>query len=1009
MSWGVKSAVAGVALAVALVLFVTIRGARVDRARPLDAGAADRGTTHSAAVEVAADGAAADREAQVGVVALRAGAADASGASARDLEPRVSVRGRVVDAARRPVKGATVVLSMTDRAIESSSTDEEGRYEFEVTSPDAADRGARASLFASATVEGIACCGVQPLFHYRLRVELELQPACLRADPLVLRPGGALAVRVVDGSGPVAGARVRFELGESRERGPDLTADETGMLVIAALPPGSVIVRGRSGSGARGHADAEVVAGTARDVDLRLEPPRALVIEVLHAEDRVPIEGARVELFELVKWRRPGSRYAESEDFGVVLDGGTGTSDARGEVRFDGLEGGSACFAQVTKPGLEWRDGRGPDEPGSFATIAPDAARVRLALGSPRIMRMRWPIAPGRYAPREGDELRLAHGFVEGHAAPETARVEGGFAIVDVPETRVFETLALAPGGGIAVLSTARDRFSDESGARVPVVFGPARRLVVRVSDADGPAALGRRVLAHPKAELFEHVVFPFAGTTDARGAATFDALPAIAYEIAVDPDGELGECLPFASVDLAASDAEIDVVVPAPHAVRFVITAGGERRLPAELVLRAFDLPSRRRERAELGEIELWFVELGRDMPPVHFEAPGFVAMDVRVPPLVRGAIPRVPVALEAAASLVVEFAAAEDSVLRPTLQSFDAERGAFSTTPGTTARIQEANGPDGTYRFEDLPPARYRVVEGVSGIVSEEIALGGGEQRRLVVDLRRSITVSGRCELPDDLDAELVQLEFVDETRAGQADGDGVDEDGTREVRLWRGEFEATLDGTRRWRLRARLPFHRLAAPGGSIAITGTMRDLVLRFEEAPLARFVATGSVGEFVQASCYQPGRHDRSVAWCPVRGRGPVREFAPPSGRWDVLLWPAAGVPRLLEGIGFDDTGRDLGEIAFERGSTLTVRLRTEGDPPYGYVDARKLDGALSPLLDRRGTEATHASEHRLVGLTRGRWRVVFEVVRDEPQGGPPSVEVEVDGVNDRTIELPVDG
>jgi len=925
------------------------------------------------------------------------------------------IRGRVVDETRRPVAGADVVLSITDRAPVATRTNARGEYAFAVEPLAAVELEARGSLFAC---DSAGRAGFVALFHPSLRDEMDFQKPRGTPETIVVRPGGALRVRIVDATGPVAGATVRLELGEERERGPTAISGADGEARFAALPIGPVIALASREGRERGRASGAVAsAGGAEGlVEVALRPTRSLSLRVEDATTGRGVDGARVKLYENVSvHRQHGASFVAVDSMLVVVDGGAATTDAEGRVEFHGIETGAAWTAAAMKEGWNqvWEEERRAAWP-----LAEGATPPTLYLAQPKTAEQRWRISARTEPPLpEGAELKLFHASIEGRLPPPaTARIVDGQVVAEVARGGELFAWAQAPDGRLTVLTSQYSTDYDDGS----IDFGPGRRLVVRLRDEAGRPLAGVAAVAElVRGSSRQQPISSVVETTDASGVACFDPLPATAYRLRVAVERGALPDVALQEVDLAHADATVECTLPTTREAIVEVTVDGAHRLPSDLAIRqGIDVPSRRVEDFESGELHLFFVP--RDDAPawVMLEATGWLPTLVEIPWPAGGEPPRISVVLPRAATLTARLLAPAGAVCRPTLQRWREDTKQFERWSGAQERLQSPNTPDGAYRFTALPPGRWRVVEEITAIGSEVVVITpGGGDHELTLDLARTIAIAGRCVLPDDprVSADDVELFLIDDALDPGFTGDRPMPPTAQQLLPFHGAFETWLDGSRRWRLVARTPLHRLATADGTLPIAGSRRDLELRFEERPLARFQVrseTGAELAWLSIHCCEPaeaGATRRPIARCVARRDGDAYVFAPPVGTFD-LVASTSGHPSVLRrAVRFDGSPLDLGELLFESGSQLTVNVRSKSiDRPSTTLVARRLDDDELAPFDAQESCARGAGVHRLEGLRRGRWRVELLDPNSRSVEALRTADVDLDGEHDATIELALD-
>lgn len=927
-----------------------------------------------------------------------------------DAEPQPAgdaatpVRGRVVDERRRPVAGATVQLSITDRLALVARTDAAGGFELQVPSLESLDVSARGGWFASiaggVAPDGLARAGARSWFHFWERAAREpLRPESLE-QPLVIRPARPLRVEVqVDGAA-APGALVRLELGADRERGPEAHCDHDGVALFAAVPSGPLLVLARTeaaGEPRRGRALLDFGHDASGEIVVELRLLRRVAITVRDVASDSPIAGAHVGAIEYANWYEPSSRtYPEERDLPLLADSASATTDSEGraELRLEEQVAYVACASAEDCTNV-WSAERS-----SSAPTAAGGEALSLFLARRRPETLRWKLDPASTRPPDGSELRLIGTWLGHGGRVASARVEGdsievGVEIGNNERAADFQAYAVAPDGSIVLLV---GRQSQELQAGNTIAFLPGRRLSIELRSAVGMPLAHRVVTVVPATRSLEvQSDLGWHARTDEEGRVHFDTLPAGPASVKVDPEGGGLPWLPIGEVDLTQRDGSLAVTAPAPIAVQLDITTGGVPTLPADLRIESRDLRALRQEDPAAGRVTLFIPSADR-LPaavraqrlPIGLFAPGFAPHQLSIPLPTEGGEPqRYAVELAPETELIVQFLCRPDAVLRPTLERYDERRSTFESLRSTPERIQAANAGSGRYRFVGLAAGRYRIVEGVSRVTSSEVVLASGERREFAVDLLQTFEVAGTIELPSDANAAELYLRVVAQEPTRSFDPcsprarDGVE--------VWHDgrQFRETLERGQRWWLVAWLPFHRLTGGAVAIELDAHHPTVALRFEESPVARFLVRGLEEDDrgrVTVECFEPGNREFPIASRPSRVNGATREVALPIGVHDLVFRSPARVPVVLREVEFAGQSLDLGTIDFVRGSTLTVRLRAPGTlNPIGFVRARRLGDAPDDRWFEIGGEVCSGSVREVAGLSAGTWRVEFVPTDDFPQ------------------------
>lgn len=255
----------------------------------------------------------------------------------RSLDRGVTLTGRLVDPASRPVAGADLMLwtkadgpegkgSSSSRRLQASS-DARGRFRFEYVGRGNYQMGIRSRGFAPARREGIAGAGIQGI------VDL---------GDLPLETGAVIEGLVTDPDGtPVAGAQVRV-MGSERsflrrhlfdEEPEPLLTGADGSFRIADLEGGRSFSLRISRFGYVPADAPGVEAPTAAPLRIELRPARSLELRVLDPERR-PVAGAQISQVEV---QETGIGASISSSWSAS---GLGETDEEGRAVLSELEPG---------------------------------------------------------------------------------------------------------------------------------------------------------------------------------------------------------------------------------------------------------------------------------------------------------------------------------------------------------------------------------------------------------------------------------------------------------------------------------------------------------------------------------------------------------------------------------------------------------------------------------------------------------------------------------------------
>jgi hypothetical protein len=309
------------------------------------------------------------------------------------------------------------------------------------------------------------------------------------------------------------------------------------------------------------------------------------------------------------------------------------------------------------------------------------------------------------------------------------------------------------------------------------------------------------------------------------------------------------------------------------------------------------------------------------------------------------------------------------------------------------------------GEHRAEGLRAGRYRVQELRTGLVTPEVVLGPGATARATLDLSDAYVVAGRVRVPKGWDPRQATVVL---------EASGVDpgsEYGRGRVVRADGGFSLHVPGDRPVTLRVAHPELAADPKAGVVVVTGARTDVDLALVEGTVA--VARLLLPEGASTA-------DLDRGWVLVSGdaagRGSshhvLRRVA--DGRWrfaghepgtrDVTLVLDDVPPKVLRGVSLPAGRVDLGDVAFERGSTLVVRLATrDGSPPPEVGGTLEAVGDVEYERDL----VRDGAVLRARGLGAGTFRARFRW--ETPDGREREVERDVtaDGRTDVAIDLDV--
>jgi hypothetical protein len=996
-------ALLGLAIVAAAVLLAT-RWPVGSRDEHATTSARDRGTEAANALpspNAAGDGALAARP---GMTAVNEREGSAS--------PTVRVTGRVVDEHRRPVAGAKVTVPSWRPPDVTTTTDVEGRFAF-------ADRSG--GLFAGGTGERIA--GAWGF----VRVVSEAGGAAVvpfNGDPPEVRIGTIelaavppIRVRVVAASGPAADAAViawAAISGMAVVRVAEATTNASGDTALAGVPGDAlegdlltILVVGHDGR--RGHMKLPIESARSSVVIVSLGAERTFAVRVLDPDGK-PVKGARVE--------RSRGLGENGEDVAAALIStfpSIEPTDADGRTSIRSCYDGDRLVAAVTADGFaadEIEEVVGDTE---FHDSPVYEAQVRLDRPTSRTITFplilgELPIPPSGTVvevkpwPGQIEPCLFARGRVDGSSLiAEDARESGN-------------TMYLSPGsnGGpqadldVACVAVALDgtlaELHVDRGASVgkPASFVRARRLVVTVTDETGHGVSGVPVVAtdaeRSRSQSRDHTIelsTPARRISDLQGRVEFSGLPARACDV------EVGASVEHA--DLSTGDQSIEVHVGVERELEVHVLVDGKPGLPSGL---SWDVPGALKgaQADEDPEHGILRVRARPRDPSVQ----GRIALSARRtksaqadfewPPLGTTAV--VPLRLSYEANLVVSVSAAPRAPYTLRLE-WRNELGSW----GSGGVDDSAGDSAGSHTFHDLEDGTYRVVDRLTRIASEPVEVKSrAEPARVSLDLSAAIDVSGHVEIP--IGYSLEQVRVV---------RDGIDDDPER------GEGGARVDAAdRSFHLRlpggAPIGIHvrhpelvdaGVAGAGARVVVTASRDDIVLRLVEGPRA-FVHVVAPSDAPPSEPEGVARlfrgepddwpdHESALAQTEEGQR--FAGFEP--GRYTVVLDVPPFAPKVLHSVVLGPEVTTLGNVQFERGSVVTIRVVDRDKDRVTYLAATAYGG----LADRE--LADDGGARRFVGLSAGHYVLKFEWDHRGDDRQFAEKALDLDGHGDATIDLDV--
>ncbi len=905
--------------------------------------------------------------------------------------PTHLVRGRVVDDRRFPVAGARVELCIPGVESPAVTSGSDGRFELEAAIAEPPGETGCVRAHDGAGRAGLTHLWVLPLAKEGEQVEVE-------AGAVVLLEACSLRVRVLDGSAPSPGARIRIAVDHARTFAGEAQADSAGVVVLDALSRG-VVHLDASSKGKAGHVRAFVPEETETVVELT--PLRTVEVLVVDKKSGVGVAGAKLEVW--CQFPVPMALPDEEPPLGIgsqeywfvrPLQSLACTTDAQGQAVVDGLAPSGRFELHVRARGCP------PDQaipiPGPSLDETVQTLRVELERATRTV---RWPVIAGEVGvPPDGSAIELRHapgmfGREEEPEPPPPGRMENATLVVEDIAGRSF--IAETPDGAVAGLWVDEDsEIGRETSFRRP------RTIEVFIHDAAGEAVAGAVAIARNQGnnDLCAEVA------TDAGGRAVLRSLFGALAEVYVGAPGERPQQA-AGSVDLALGDGRVEATLPATMSGRLRLIIDGRAELPARFQVGGARVVE---EFPDRGELSLSFsaAKSGGAMK-LWVRAPGFLPAGAEFVLPADGSEAFAQIELVRGAVLVARVAQSPGDRASIVPERFDETSQAFA--PERKLGFQGfnyPNGPDGSFVFSGLSPGRWRVVDEQSGLASTQAEFFPGDREaRVELDLRSLTWVSGRVDVPDpaELARVVVLVEGTDATPPlrqwlpGQEPPQGTY---TRD-----GGFRVPVPGDRTVKI---VPWHPWLVPavdGGTIDVREGREGVVLRLVQGDEVR-LPVPQLGASSRARSLRVGRYSGDASGEPIEWRNApivdgVARFATPRGTW--TLWIDAGedfAPLVLRNIAVEGV-TELAPAALERGSTIRVRLFV--DPgmaaPRIYVSAFHLG---APAY-HRARNSRGESEVVLAGLGPGRFRVSASATMGRQT--IPERELDLDGRSEISLDF----
>jgi hypothetical protein len=859
--------------------------------------------------------------------ARREAAPVSDAAPQRAVESAASVRrifGRVVDARRFAVAGARVRFTATGREPREVTSRANGGFEFAFAS--VGTEYVSGALFAVGP-DGALAERRAVLIPDRSDGGYDGEhPRDFDAGALTVLPPARIVVHVRDDRGPVAGAEVTAEISSEHWFPPPAllpieTTDANGIARLAA-PIGDATVSATVPGRATARVWTACESGAEQVLELVLHPTASVTIRVRDAETKEPVANAHVVLTEQFIARQvQGYSYQGPERMfgsGHLPDL---VCDANGVAHFDDFDPERQFSLKARAPGYSSTEG-------TQVQIAATSREVELLLSPSAGKPLRFAIVADELPiPRDGSVVALRQGNdAMGGGLASAATVEHGELVVARPAEGWFSVVAVSPDGGLASFGFDVRRPEGKT-----VCFKKPRTLALRLRFADGRVAAGARVGISYGSGL------PMTVQADDQGRAMRDGLLAARVDVAAE--GVFSTAMPLATADLRQGDASVDVVLPEPIEAVLAVTLDGQPGLPPTFHVGSmasnWKIESEDPARGELRvgataaateeQVEAWLT------------APPCLPAKFSVPVVRGGAPPVVPVPLVHGATLRLDVKRAANQKFGLWIQR-QGDDGEFANLPDQFRVVDRLNGANGLFEFSPLAAGTWRVLDQVTQLASEPVALANGEERIETLDLSGAVVIHGRVTAPAGTDFKDVRIVARGEPVEVASDrfarptypGTFVKSDFT---------FERTIDGAKPF-VRAWHPS--LASPPGDpyVEVRDATQPVELALVDRPSLAFTVARTCGaispsewdlnyRFSITLDREDGDHARVTRSCTTTGAASevVHLVEIPTGRWTLFLDPGGeAAPLFRTGVEISEAGTDLGTLTLGPGSVLRVQI-----------------------------------------------------------------------------------
>jgi len=917
----------------------------------------------------------------------------------------LTIRGRVVDNRRFPVRGAAITLYLPDVESVSTTSNDQGDFQLELDKVPSVRswRGGVRAIDREGRAAVCACDVASARDRERWRrgyLTAVTNPKERDLGVLVLDTPHVVRARVVDGGRPAPDVRVIASWDSRRIPVAEAHSDSSGLVVLEAVPTGKVFLRamtkGKDGSAWTFSSDVDE-----RVVDVELADTRSIDVRVVDSISGEGVADAEVWVSEdivldtnLGDWMQPAMNAHTLQDVELPIT----RIDTEGRCRIDGVPASGQMMVNARA------DGYASDrfQRGNREWVRSGVKSVEIKLQRERTRTVRWPIERGDAdVPAEGSSVRVRRQTIswsgDDAALPESGRIERGELVVEEITSALSEITVETTDGSIA-----RAWIASDSDLGKPIRFQRAHKIDVCVRDDRG------QPIANAKAQAFNqgNNLLAEAVSTDVNGCAALTGITGQLVMVRVLAPDDAGMGDPAGSVDLEKGDGRVEFTLPRKLELCLRFTLAGRPLLPSRFAVRGMNRGYKVvREDPEHG---LAFVAISLPSDKHDFEldvrSAGYATVNKKIV-LGNAAPPPVDVELEPAAAIVVRLEAIEKQNVELFAEEWIAEQSKWKST--SFYGVKSPNGAGGTYCFDDCAAGRYRVREKLSGVVSPEFDVPVSAcEVPVTIDLARVRTVSGVVEFPPDCRPDSVRV-IVDGAprdeptwlRGGDPyPGAAVDANGA---------FTLKLSGSRPERIRAWHPCLVPAHDDGSVEITSSRDGVRLRLVAGDEIRIPIPAPMLErkleLVRVLQFAGEPMGKPIAWfhAPIED-GVARFSGVAPGTWTLWIDPQDGfAPIVLRDVEVVAGTMTLSQLALETGSSLRVHVLVKPglSVPRVYVAARRR-GEPSYLrsINSRGED---------VVLVPGLGKGTFDVTLDGPigEGRRSAKTVELDGVHDADLDL----